>query len=113
EDDLDTAEALGQYLAESGFEVRTAFHIAGARAAFAERPADVLITDVGLPDGSGLDLLETLRPLRPGFQAIVLSGYGMEEDLRLSRSLGFAEHFVKPINPSRLIAALDALGSRV
>ena len=96
-------------LAESGFDVRTADGIASAKRTFAERPADVLITDVGLPDGSGLDLLEALRPMRADLRAIVLSGYGMEEDLRRSRSLGFDEHFVKPINPSRLIAALDAL----
>ena len=112
EDDVDTAAALAALLAESGFDVRTADGLIAAKKAFAERPAEVLITDVGLPDGSGLDLLEALRPMRADLHAIVLSGYGMEEDLRRSRSLGFDEHFVKPINPSRLIAALDALGSR-
>jgi two-component system, chemotaxis family, CheB/CheR fusion protein len=112
EDDLDTAEAMALFLAESGFDVRTAPNIDRARAAFTERPADVLITDVGLPDGSGLDLLAALRPIRSDFRAIVLSGYGMEEDIRRSRSLGFVEHFVKPINPSRLVAALDALGAK-
>jgi two-component system, chemotaxis family, CheB/CheR fusion protein len=112
EDDEDTAAALAALLAESGFDVRTADGITSAKRTFAERPADVLITDVGLPDGSGLDLLEALRPMRAELHAIVLSGYGMEEDLRRSRSLGFDEHFVKPINPSRLIAALDALAQR-
>jgi two-component system CheB/CheR fusion protein len=112
EDDVDTAAALGALLSESGFDVRTAEGVTSAKATFAERPADVLITDVGLPDGSGLDLLEALRPMRSDLRAIVLSGYGMEEDLRRSRALGFDEHFVKPINPSRLIAALDALGQR-
>ena len=112
EDDVDTAAALAALLAESGFDVRTADGVAAAKQTFAERPADVLITDVGLPDGSGLDLLEALRPMRADLHAIVLSGYGMEEDLRRSRSLGFDEHFVKPINPNRLIAALDALGQR-
>jgi two-component system CheB/CheR fusion protein len=112
EDDLDTAEAMALFLTESGFDVRTAPNIDRARAAFTERPADVLITDVGLPDGSGLDLLAALRPIRSDFRAIVLSGYGMEEDVLRSRSLGFAEHFVKPINPSRLVDALDALGSK-
>ena len=67
---------------------------------------------MGLPDGSGLDLLGALKPIQPDLQAIVLSGYGMEQDLSRSRSLGFIEHFVKPINPSRLIAALDALAAR-
>ena len=112
EDDVDTAAALAALLAESGFDVRTADGLAAAKRTFAERPADVLITDVGLPDGSGLDLLEALRPMRADLHAIVLSGYGMEEDLRRSRALGFDEHFVKPINPNRLIAALDVLGQR-
>jgi two-component system CheB/CheR fusion protein len=112
EDDVDTAAALAALLAESGFDVRTADGVRSAKKTFAERPADVLITDVGLPDGSGLDLLEVLRPMRADLHAIVLSGYGMEEDLRRSRSLGFDEHFVKPINPNRLIAALDALRQR-
>ncbi len=113
EDDLDTADALGRLLEESGFDVRTADSIAAARAAFSQRPSDILVTDVGLPDGSGLDLLGVLRPIQPALHAIVLSGYGMEEDLNRSRSLGFIDHFVKPINPSRLIAALDALAGRV
>jgi two-component system CheB/CheR fusion protein len=112
EDDVDTAAALAALLAESGFDVRTADGITSAKKTFAERPADVLITDVGLPDGSGLDLLRVLRPMRSNLHAIVLSGYGMEEDLRRSRALGFDEHFVKPINPNRLIAALDALRQR-
>ena len=68
---------------------------------------------MGLPDGSGLDLLGALKPIHPRLAAIVLSGYGMERDVERSRALGFAEHFAKPVNPSRLIAALDALGRSV
>jgi PAS domain S-box-containing protein len=113
EDDPDTGAALRMLLEESGFDVRSAPSVATAIAAFRERPADVLLTDVGLPDGSGLDLLGALRPLQPRLAAIVLSGYGMERDLERSRSLGFAEHFAKPVNPARLITALDELGRRL
>ena len=97
-------------LSEAGFEVRSPSSIAAAKRVFRERPADILVTDVGLPDGSGLELLGSLTAVPPDLRAIVLSGYGMEEDVARSRSLGFAEHFVKPLNLSRLIAALDALG---
>ncbi len=109
EDDVDTGEALQQLLAESGFDVRAADSVAAATRLFRERPAGVLVTDVGLPDGSGLELLGALKAFNPELRAIVLSGYGMEEDLERSRALGFTEHFVKPLNLTRLIAALDAL----
>ena len=110
EDDVDTADALHQLLAESGYSVRVANSVAAATRIFQERPADILVTDVGLPDGSGLELLGALKTFSPQLRAIVLSGYGMERDIERSRSLGFAEHFVKPLNLTRLIAALDALG---
>jgi len=112
EDDVDTGEAMRMLLEEAGFDVRAAGSVEEASRLFRERPADVLVTDVGLPDGSGLDLLGTLKSVSPGLRAVVLSGYGMEEDIQRSRKLGFSEHFVKPINPSRLIATLDLLGSR-
>ncbi len=112
EDDADTAEGLQLLLSEAGFQVRVAGGLGEANRLFRERPADILVTDVGLPDGSGLDLLGALRQMRPDLGAIVLSGYGMEEDIARSHALGFAEHFVKPLNLNRVIAALDALGAR-
>ncbi len=111
EDDADTGDALRHLVLEAGFDARIAETVAGAVALFRERPADILVTDVGLPDGSGLSLLSALKAINPQLQAIVLSGYGMEEDLQRSRDLGFAEHFVKPLNFNRLIAALDRLSS--
>ncbi len=113
EDDPDTGTALRLLLEEAGFDARAAQSVASALDAFRDRPADVLVTDVGLPDGSGLDLLAALKPLQPRLAAIVLSGFGMERDIERSRALGFVEHFAKPVNPSRLIAALDALGRSV
>jgi PAS domain S-box-containing protein len=113
EDDPDTGAALRMLLDEAGFDARAAQSIASAVEAFRDRPADVLVTDVGLPDGSGLDLLAALKRFQPRLAAIVLSGYGMERDVERSRALGFAEHFTKPVNPTRLIAALDAMGRSV
>ena len=109
EDDADTGEALHSLVREAGFDARIADSSAAALALFRERQADILVTDVGLPDGSGLALLATLRQMNPRLRAIVLSGYGMEEDIQRSRTLGFAEHFVKPLNFNRLIVALDRL----
>ena len=85
EDDADTAEGLQLLLEEAGFQVRVAGSLGDAKRLFRERPSDILVTDVGLPDGSGLDLLGALRQFRPDLRAIVLSGYGMEEDVARSQ----------------------------
>ena len=111
EDDADTADAMQLLLSDSGFEVHVARTVAEAEEAFRLHPTDVLVSDVGLPDGSGLEVLGRLRVLRSDLPGIVLSGYGMEQDVAASRANGFAEHFIKPVNFDRLIAAIDRLAS--
>jgi two-component system CheB/CheR fusion protein len=111
EDDPDTRDALRQLLQESGFDVRVAAGIEEAVRAHAERPADVLVSDLGLADGNGWELPERLAVGRGGPRAIALSGYGMERDLARSRSQGFAEHFIKPVNFDRLVEAIERLGA--
>ncbi|HEY2797461.1 MAG TPA: CHASE3 domain-containing protein [Thermoanaerobaculia bacterium] len=112
EDDADTAEAMRALLMDAGFDVSVADGVAAADAAFRRHRADVLVSDIGLPDGSGLEVLSRLRALRPNLPGIVLSGYGMEQDVAASRSNGFAEHFIKPVSLDRLIAAIDRLAGR-
>jgi PAS domain S-box-containing protein len=112
EDDVDTGEAMRLLLAEAGFDVRVAGSVGAASEAFRARPADVLVSDIGLPDGSGLEVLGRLRAERADLPGIVLSGYGMEQDVAASRANGFAEHFIKPVDFDRLIAAIDRLTSR-
>jgi CheY-like chemotaxis protein len=66
---------------------------------------DLIISDLGLPDGSGLDVM---RQLRDGYQgrAIALTGYGMESDIAASRDAGFVEHLTKPVDLGALQAAI-------
>ena len=111
EDDVDTGLAVRELLEEAGFDVRLADGVEAARRAFREQPAEILVTDVGLPDGSGLELFAGLKTSHPDLRGVVLSGYGMESDLERSRTLGFAEHLVKPLNLDRLVTVLDRLGS--
>ncbi|PYV55604.1 MAG: hybrid sensor histidine kinase/response regulator, partial [Acidobacteria bacterium] len=67
----------------------------------AKEEFDVLISDLGLPDGSGIDLMRTLRSGRP-LLGIALTGFGMEGDIRQSHEAGFKHHLVKPIDLNKL-----------
>ena len=93
EDHADTAEAMAELLRLLGHEVTVAGGVTEALAAAARNGLDLLISDLGLPDGSGLDVMRGLAPL-PG---IALSGYGMEEDVRRSLEAGFRLHLTKPV----------------
>ena len=108
EDNLDAEAALRHALEAHGHDVRTARTVAQAREAIAALGLDgwdfdVLVSDIGLPDGSGIDVVQTLRGRRP---AIALSGYGMEENRRASLEAGFARHLIKPIDAARLHEAV-------
>jgi two-component system, chemotaxis family, CheB/CheR fusion protein len=105
EDHADTANALAQLLDSEGHAVATAGSVADALGLFRDRPFDLLITDLGLPDGSGHDLLGELRKIRPT-RGIVLSGYGMDADITRSTAEGFDEHLIKPVNIRKLMTAI-------
>jgi hypothetical protein len=106
EDHEDSAATLSMVLSIKGYPVRVARTVAEARGMAAD--CDVLVSDISLPDGSGIDLL---REVRQGhdLKAIAVSGYGTEEDVRRSTEAGFVEHLVKPFDPERLIEMLDQL----
>jgi PAS domain S-box-containing protein len=107
EDNEDTLRFLATMLRGRGHEVVTADTIAAARRAVsrAERPFDLLLSDIELPDGLGLTLMRELGG-RGGIRGIAMSGFGAEEDLQLSREAGFLDHLIKPIEPHRLDAAI-------
>jgi len=95
EDHEDTARVLGRILTNAGFDVSHANTLATARELAAARRFDLLISDVGLPDGSGLELMKALRDAQ-GLSGIALSGFGTEEDVAASAAAGFAAHLTKP-----------------
>jgi CheY-like chemotaxis protein len=72
---------------------------------------DVIISDLGLPDGSGLDLIKNLRQ-HTAAPAIALSGYGMESDVAQTRAAGFSTHLTKPVDFTALIEVLQGLMKR-
>jgi CheY-like chemotaxis protein len=67
---------------------------------------DLVISDLGLPDAGGLDLMRELRRRGNNTPGIALSGYGQEEDIHRSREAGFAAHLIKPASPGRLIETI-------
>jgi two-component system CheB/CheR fusion protein len=109
EDHPDTAATLARRLRASGYKVDTATTVQTALQAAQRQHFDLLISDVALPDGSGLDLFRQLRAKHAALQGIAISGYGMEEDIRRSQESGFAEHLVKPLDLKRLEAAIAQL----
>jgi signal transduction histidine kinase len=107
EDHADTREALAGLLEIYGHQVRSAGSVASALAALADGPFDLLISDLGLPDGSGLDLMREILARSPeGARGICLTGFGMEEDIRKSREAGFLAHLTKPVNVQELEAVV-------
>jgi signal transduction histidine kinase/ActR/RegA family two-component response regulator len=108
EDHQDTAQALVEALRARGHDVRQTRTVADAlRAASSER-FDVVISDIGLPDGSGLDLMRQIaKP--PSIGAIALSGFGMEDDQRRSLAAGFARHLTKPVDVRHVDNAIREL----
>ncbi|MBA3608454.1 MAG: response regulator, partial [Chthoniobacterales bacterium] len=111
EDHETTRTVLSRLLSRDGHTVTTAGTIHEALLAFGAARFDLVVSDLGLPDGSGLDLMQELQRQRP-VPGIALSGYGMEEDLRQSKAAGFFAHLVKPVNIEQLRQLLDQLGPR-
>jgi DNA-binding response OmpR family regulator len=105
DDHADTADLLRMLLVRRGFEVTTARSVATALAAAEASPIDVLVSDIGLTDGSGCDLLRKLRAARP-VPAIALSGRDREADVQSARDAGFDEYLGKPVAITQLVEAL-------
>ena len=111
EDHDDTRRVLSRALRRRGFGVTAAGSVAAASEQFASSHADLIICDIGLPDGSGWDLMEELRPHGP-VRAIAVSGFGMEHDVNKSREVGFIAHLTKPIDFTHLENLIvESLGS--
>jgi CheY-like chemotaxis protein len=108
EDHEDTARVLGRILRNAGFDVSHAGTIAEARNLAAARRFDLVISDLGLPDGSGLDLMKALREAQ-GMKGIALSGFGTDDDVSASAAAGFAAHLTKPVDWDRLRIEIEKL----
>ena len=96
EDHEDTRNVIHQLITRWGHTVTTAGTVAQACGAIALESFDLLLSDITLPDGSGLEVVAALRE-RSNVPAVAMSGHGMESDLSRARSAGFTENIVKPV----------------
>ena len=99
---------LGALLRNLGYEVACAGTVKQALQLAKESKFDLLVSDIGLPDGSGHDLMRQIRA-QQSIAGIALSGFGMEDDLEKSRAVGFTAHLIKPVNVDRLQATLPEI----
>lgn len=108
EDHADSAFFIKRMVEASGYRAILAETIEDAFRIFQTEKIDGMISDLGLPDGRGTDLMKRIMEIRP-IPAIALSGYGMESDIENSRAAGFRKHLTKPIDLSKLEEALTAV----
>jgi CheY-like chemotaxis protein len=108
EDNRDSLSALAMSLSLLGYEVRPANSLRAALAAAEHEGYDLIVSDLELGDGSGLDLLRSLGPGR-SVPAIALTGYGSEEDRKMCLEAGFQMHIVKPVQSRQLSEAIRSI----
>jgi CheY-like chemotaxis protein len=106
EDNEPTLMVMRKLITHLGHSVETAIDVGDAVAKLTASRFDLMLSDLGLPDGSGTDILkQTPANARP--KAIALTGYGDDEDLRQTREAGFSMHLTKPINFDQLKGAIQ------
>jgi signal transduction histidine kinase len=108
EDHEDTNRSLTNLLRRRGYKVQSADSLSSALKCAANDSFDLLISDIGLPDGTGIELMEKLGAGN-SLAGIALTGFGMEDDIRRSRDVGFSEHLVKPVDLNKLDAVIQKL----
>jgi len=109
EDHADTGRTLRRLLTSEHHTVELAPDMSTALRLAREHPFDLILSDIGLPDGLGTELMRQLRQLGVNVPGIVLSGYGEEKDIAESHSAGFAVHLTKPATLAELHKAIESL----
>jgi CheY-like chemotaxis protein len=106
EDHRDTRRTLSRLLTHFGHEVLAADNIQSALKIVDSGNVNVLLCDIGLPDGTGYELVSQAKSKRP-MKAAAITGFGTEGDIRRSKEAGFDFHLVKPVDLHELQTVLD------
>jgi PAS domain S-box-containing protein len=110
DDHADTRGVLSRLLAKSGHDVLTADSAQKALELLDTGRFDALISDIGLPEVSGYELVRQAKQRQP-LTGIALSGLGMDEDVQRSLEAGFDHHLTKPINFQELQSVLGKISA--
>ena len=108
EDHADTARVMQRMLEQAGYLVGYAGTVARARELAGATHFHLVISDLGLPDGNGVDLMQFLHT-EYGLSGIALSGFGTEDNIQASSAAGFQEHITKPVSWPLLRRAIERL----
>ena len=108
DDHHDTCIGMKRMLERRGYEITVAHSADQAVEKVRTQDFDLLISDIGLPDRSGYELMREVR-LNKNLPGIALSGFGTEQDVNQARAAGFSEHLTKPINFERLEKTIQNL----
>jgi PAS domain S-box-containing protein/excisionase family DNA binding protein len=111
DDHVDTLKILRRILESDGHSITPAASVREATRAAQSNSFDLLISDIGLPDGTGMDVVRALRAAHPDLPAIAMTGFGMEQDIRNSEQAGFTMHLTKPVDINSLEASIRILTS--
>ncbi|WP_182086458.1 response regulator transcription factor [Aureimonas sp. ME7] len=109
DDDAEIRALLGRYLEAQGFRIRLATSLHECEQALIEGGIDLVVLDVMLPDGSGLDLCRRLRGERPGLPVILLTALKEDIDRIVGLEIGADDYLGKPFNPRELVARIRAV----
>ena len=111
DDHADTNRSLVLLLGRRGYKVQSATSLTEARTLCDLEAFDVLVCDMNLPDGSGLDLLPQLADRSPRLGGIIVSGYNTDEDVERSLAAGYKAHLGKPVEVDKIDAMIKRLGA--
>jgi CheY-like chemotaxis protein len=103
-----TRATIDRLLTRRGYAVKAASCSKDAVQLAMSNAFDLVISDIGLPDGDGYALMKELR-IRHGLRGIALTGYGMEDDIERGRDAGFVAHLTKPVDVQKLAAVLKQM----
>lgn len=110
DDDLECQKTLALYLENQGYRVRCANSGMEALKIFADEPADLVISDVMMPEMNGFDFCRRLRSTRSGqlVPFIFLSGQGEIDAIVTGHNMGADDYLVKPFQPKEILAKIKA-----
>ena len=108
EDHDDTRRVLARLLTHFGHDVVMASTVAEAHERFKAEQFDAIVSDIGLPDGTGYEIISAAKSARQ-IKGVALTGYGMSEDVRRSKEAGFDFHLTKPVDVAELRTILRQL----